>query len=76
MSNHWTTEQRKRQADLIRKWKPWEKSTGPKSPEGKKRAVMRALKTGEHTKDVRNLRKLIGDQNRLLRRLERRIRKG
>ena len=31
----WTPERRKRQSEAIRRWKPWSKSTGPKSPEGK-----------------------------------------
>ena len=29
MVNGWTLERRKRQAELIRQWKPWAKSTGP-----------------------------------------------
>ena len=33
--NGWTAERRKRQSEAILRWKPWEKSTGPKSPEGK-----------------------------------------
>ena len=35
MANGWTPERRKRQSEAIRGWKPWNKSTGPKSPEGK-----------------------------------------
>jgi hypothetical protein len=35
MARTWTPEQKARQADLIRSWKPWEKSTGPTSPAGK-----------------------------------------
>ena len=31
----WTQESRKRQADLIRSWQPWQKSTGPLTQEGK-----------------------------------------
>ena len=31
----WTTEQRERQAALIRTWAPWATSTGPKTPKGK-----------------------------------------
>ena len=34
-------------AELIRRWKPWEKSTGPKTPEGKRKAAMRGFKGGE-----------------------------
>jgi hypothetical protein len=35
MANGWTPERRARQAALIRTWKPWEKSTGPKTEGGK-----------------------------------------
>lgn len=31
----WTPERRAKQAEAIRRWKPWNKSTGPRSPEGK-----------------------------------------
>jgi hypothetical protein len=37
MVNGWTLERRRRQAELIRCWRPWEQSTGPRSPEGKER---------------------------------------
>ena len=36
MANGWTPERRARQSQLIHKWKPWEKSTGASTPEGKK----------------------------------------
>ena len=35
MSNGWTPERRARQAALIRTWRPWEQSTGPRTVEGK-----------------------------------------
>jgi hypothetical protein len=35
MANGWTPERRARQAELIRSWRPWEHSTGPKSDAGK-----------------------------------------
>ena len=35
MANGWTAERRARQAELIRTWKPWERSTGPRTAEGK-----------------------------------------
>jgi hypothetical protein len=37
MVNGWTLERRARQAELIRQWMPWAKSTGPRSPEGRQR---------------------------------------
>ncbi len=40
----WTEERRKKQAEAIRRWKPWEKSTGPKTAEGKAVCAMNAVK--------------------------------
>lgn len=39
MANGWTPERRARQSELIRTWKAWERSTGPKTPEGKARVA-------------------------------------
>lgn len=46
MANGWTPERRARQAALIRNWKPWERSTGPRTPEGKARSAQRGYKGG------------------------------
>lgn len=35
ISTRWTVESRARQAALIRTWRPWTRSTGPRSAEGK-----------------------------------------
>ena len=42
MVNGWTWERRAKQAELIRQWKPWKQSTGPKSTEGKARIATNA----------------------------------
>ncbi len=42
----WTQEQRERQREAIKRWKPWEKSTGPKSVEGKDRVSRNGWKGG------------------------------
>lgn len=47
MSYTRTPEHRALRAELIRRWKPWEKSTGPKTPEGKRKAAMRGFKGAE-----------------------------
>ena len=44
--NGWTPERKAQQSALIRRWKPWEKSTGPKSPEGKTKVSRNAFKGG------------------------------
>ena len=54
----WTPERRKRQSEAIRRWKPWQQSTGPKSPEGKA-LVARNAWTGGHRAHLRNLTKML-----------------
>jgi len=44
--NGWTPERRKRQAELIRRWKPWEHSTGPRTPAGRARVASKPYKGG------------------------------
>ncbi|GDX55536.1 hypothetical protein LBMAG29_08460 [Methylophilaceae bacterium] len=41
---HWTDAERKRQSELILQWKPWEHSTGAKTPEGKVIVAKNAVK--------------------------------
>jgi len=41
-ARQWTDEQKQRQAELIRSWKPWEKSTGAKTDKGKAKSSMNA----------------------------------
>ena len=44
MANGWTLERRRRQAELIQTWKPWERSTGPRTQEGKQRDSRNAFR--------------------------------
>ncbi|OXJ21482.1 hypothetical protein CFB82_41200 [Burkholderia sp. HI2714] len=46
MARRWTPEQRAAQAEKIRRWKPWEQSTGPVTDEGKAVASQNALVHG------------------------------
>lgn len=55
----WTPERRARQAELIRLWKPWEKSTGPRTSEGKSKTARNAWKGG-HWRELRELRRMLG----------------
>jgi hypothetical protein len=46
----WTPESRDKQSALIRTWKPWEKSTGARTPEGK--AIVAANSPGKHWREL------------------------
>lgn len=59
----WTPERRAKQAEAIRRWKPWARSTGPKSGEGKAAASRNAWKGGKRAE----WRELMKGLNRLLR---------
>ena len=47
MSNGWTLERRARQAQAIRRWKPWERSSGPQSEAGKAKSESPELPLGD-----------------------------
>ena len=68
MVNGWTLERRQRQAELIRSWQPWAKSSGPKSLEGKERASRNAWKGG-HRAELRELSKMVNEHVRISREL-------
>lgn len=44
MANGWTPERRARQAEQILTWRPWERSTGPRTAAGKARSRRNADK--------------------------------
>ena len=64
MTNGWTPERRKRQAELIKLWQPWNYSTGPKTNEGKEACKMNAVKHGLNGRDMRQLRQLLRQQRK------------
>jgi len=69
MNNGWTTARQTQQAAAIHHWKPWEKSTGPKSPEGKQKASRNAYKGGGWAKlrqELRLLEKTMREQEELI----------
>jgi hypothetical protein len=47
MANGWTPELRRKQSTAIKRWRPWERSTGPRTPEGKATVSRNAFKGGE-----------------------------
>jgi hypothetical protein len=63
MVNGWSLERRARQAELIRQWKPWKQSTGPKSVEGKERVAANAWRGG-HRAQLRELTKVVNAEVR------------
>ena len=64
----WTLERRQRQAELIRGWRPWAKSTGPKTNEGKAAVAGNAWRGG-HRQQLRELSKMVNEQIRQAREL-------
>ncbi len=69
MSYARTPEHRALQAELIRQWKPWEKSTGPKSEEGKAKVAQNSYKGGQR-QILRELIKVLNEQRDELARLK------
>ena len=66
---NWSTEGRQHQRELIQLWKPWTKSTGAKTPEGKTRSAQNAFKTGKSVQVrelIKNINKLLQTQKDLI----------
>ena len=61
--NHgWTAERKAKQALAIHRWRPWDRATGPKSPEGKARVSRNGFKGGKRAvlrREVAALRKCL-----------------
>jgi len=60
MANGWTDERRARHAELIQRWKPWERSSGPKTAEGKATVSRNAYQGGTRPA-LRQLAHLLAD---------------
>ena len=65
MANGWTPERRARQAEMIRQWQPWEKSSGPKTEAGKRVVSQNAYKGGTW-RLLRDLSRALREQRRQL----------
>lgn len=65
MANGWTPERRKKQAEAIRQWQPWNNSTGPQTPNGKVIASRNAYKGGFRPM-LRKTSKLLREQREFL----------
>jgi len=64
----WTSERRAKQSKAIRQWKPWAKSTGAKTPEGKAVVSRNAFKGG-HRPHLRQLAKDLAEELQYTQRL-------
>jgi hypothetical protein len=64
MANGWTPERRARQAELFRQWRPWEKSTGPKTEAGK--TVSQNAYKGGTWRMLPDLSRLLREQRRAI----------
>ncbi len=69
MANGWTDERKARQAKAIKRWRPWEHSTGPRTAEGKARVSRNAYRGGARPTLralARQLNELMRDQREVL----------
>ena len=53
MNNGWTRDRKANQAVAIQSWKPWQRATGPKTPQGKATISRNAYKGGQR-QELRN----------------------
>lgn len=67
MPRQWTEEQKKRQSEAIRRWKPWSDSTGPRTKRGKNRCKMNATRHGYRSRGYRELCEALRLQARFIR---------
>ena len=63
----WTAEARAKQAQTARRRQPWKHSTGPKTHGGKSRSRWNAYKHGLDSAKAIELRRLLAQQNRIVR---------
>ena len=61
MKSGWTPERKAKQATAIQSWKPWQKSTGPKSLSGKTKVSRNAFKGGNRSA-MRRLTSALNDE--------------
>ena len=66
--NGWTHERRAKQSAAIHRWKPWQQSTGAKTPEGKSIVSQNAFKGGMKVQ-LKEFRQILREQKELLEKL-------
>ncbi len=61
-TRRWTEAQRKERSEQMKARKPWLKSAGPRTAEGKAIVSQNALKSGLYAAEIRGLRKVLAQQ--------------
>jgi len=61
MAKGWTLERRAKQAEAIQRWKPWERSTGPKTDTGKATTRENATKHGGRGSEAKALKQAVAN---------------
>lgn len=64
----WSDERRARQREAIQRWRPWEKSTGPRTEAGKAASSANSYRHGARCREVREAGKHVRDWLRAMRR--------
>lgn len=62
MANGWTQERKDKMRLQIQLWKPWEKSTGAKTPQGKATVAKNSTKDGQSVA----MRQMMRELNRMM----------
>ena len=72
-SSGWSPERKQRQRESIQRWRPWEQSTGPRTPEGKAASSANSLVHGlfdaRSREALRRIHELLREQRQALKRL-------
>ncbi len=69
-SKAWPLKKRAKMAETIKKHKPWLKSTGAKTPEGKATVSRNAYRHGFRSEDYKKLCVLLQDQAQLIKNIQ------
>ena len=65
--NGWTDERRAKMREAVKRWRPWEKSTGPRTKRGRKKSSANAMKHGYRGKAWRDFNRLMARQRAYVR---------
>lgn len=68
MATGWSMERRRRQAELILTWRPWEQSTGPRTEAGKQTVSRNAWRGGQRER-LRDLARVVNEELTQMRQL-------